>query len=118
MKSTFPKAKPKIMLYRDYSKFVQDDFRTDLRQKLRSLIIKDYNSFEKMFLDVLNIHAPVKKKTIRANQKPYITKQLRKAIMRRSYLESKVFRNRSAENYRALKKQKNYCNRLYKRERK
>ena len=37
--------------------------------------------------------------------------------MRRSALENKFYKNRSAENKKAYKKQKNYCNRLYKRER-
>ena len=66
---------------------------------------------------VLNIHAPVKKKISRANHKPYVSKQLRKAIMKRSNLENKFYKNRSAENRIAYKKQKKYCNRLNKRER-
>ena len=37
--------------------------------------------------------------------------------MKRSNLENKFYKNRSEPNRRALKKQKNYCNRLYKRER-
>ena len=38
--------------------------------------------------NVLNIHAPLKKKVIRANHVPYMTKSLRKAIMKRSQPES------------------------------
>ena len=76
-----------------------------------------YNSFDDAFLSVFNNYAPYKKKVIRANHKPYVTKQLRKGIMRRSYLKNKFHKTRSAENGRAYKKQKNYCNRLYKRER-
>ena len=66
---------------------------------------------------MLGKHAPIKQKFVRANQKPYMTKQLRKAIMRRSQLESKFYKNPSVENRKLYKKQKNYCNRLYKRER-
>ena len=117
LKTTFPKSKPKVLLYRDYSKFENENFRKDLKAKLQNPIVKDYESFEKAYLNVLNTHAPFKKKMIRANNKPYVTKQLRKAIMRRSYLENKFYKNRSAENSQAYKKQKNYCNRLYKRER-
>ena len=37
--------------------------------------------------------------------------------MKRSNLENKFYKNRSSENSKVLKKHKNYCNRLYKRER-
>ena len=43
---------------------------------------------------------------------------LRKAIMHRSYLENKYYKYRTPVHWQANKKQKNYCNRLYKRERK
>ena len=53
--------------------------------------------FEKIFLEVLDKHAPVKKKYIRTNHAPYMTKVLRKAIMRRSQLENKYQKYRSDE---------------------
>ena len=43
---------------------------------------------------------------------------MRKAIMRRSYLENIYFKKRTDKSVRAYKKQKNYCSRLYKKERK
>ena len=43
---------------------------------------------------------------------------MRQAIMRRSQLQNKVFKYGSAVDIYALKKHKNYCNRLAKRERK
>ena len=46
-----------------------------------------------------------------------MTKTLRKAITKRSSLENKYYKCNSETNRRALKKQKNYCNRFYKRER-
>ena len=39
------------------------------------------------FLENLNVHAPVKKKSLRANHAPYMTKALRKNIMKRSELK-------------------------------
>ena len=65
-------------------------------------------------MTVLNRHAPLKKKILRANHSSYMSKTLRKAIMGRSYLEKKYFQKKN----RAYKKQKNYCSRLYKKERK
>ena len=60
----------------------------------------------------------MKKKLLRANQAPYVTKTLRKAIMRRSNLQTKYFKTRTPESLKKYRKQKNYCSRLYKKERK
>ena len=60
----------------------------------------------------------MKTKTVRANQAPYITKSLRKAIMTRSALKSRLYRNFTSYNNMMYRKQKNYCSRLYKKERK
>ena len=106
LKTTFPKAKPKVVLYRDYSKFVENHFRIDLKEKLREIREINYSSFENIFLSVLNKHTPYKKKVVRANQKPYLTKQLRKAIMNRSSLEHKFYKCQTTENHQAYKKQK------------
>ena len=58
-----------------------------------------------------------RKQVIRANHVPYMTKPLRKAIMKRSQLENKYLKNSSNENKIRYKKQKNFCCRLYKKER-
>ena len=72
----------------------------------------------KFFINVLNKHAPLKKKFLRANHAPYMTKTLRKAIMSRSQLQTKYFKNKSQIDYLAFKKQRNFCSKLYKKERK
>ena len=59
----------------------------------------------------------MKKKVLRANDKPYMTRVLRKAIMRRSELKRKYLKNKSDESLKAFKKQKNYTNKLAKKER-
>ena len=58
-----------------------------------------------------------KQRTLRANDKPYVTKEMRKAIMHRSLLQNRKFMYGTEESKAAFKRQKNYCNRLYKRER-
>ena len=59
-----------------------------------------------------------KKRIVRANEVPYITKTLRKAISNRSRLEHQYYKRKSKESLTAYKKQKNFCSRLYKKERK
>ena len=78
----------------------------------------NYTNFEQIFLDVLDKHAPRKKKVLRANDKPFMTKELRKAIMRRSALKNKYIKNKSVEAEKAFRKQKNYTNKLLKKEKK
>ena len=78
----------------------------------------DYGDFERKFLEILNIYAPTKKKVVRANDKPYMTKALRKAIMLRSSLKNKYMKYKTLDSQRAYKKQKNYTNRLLNKEKK
>ena len=47
-----------------------------------------------------------------------MTKNLRKAIMKRSQLKTKYFKTNTAESLRLYKKQNNFCSKLYKKERK
>ena len=55
---------------------------------------------------------------LRANHVPYMTKALRKAIMKRSEPENKHVKINTNENLKSYKKQRNFCNKLYKKERK
>ena len=89
----------------------------NLKNKFSENDTIDYEVFENIFLRVLNTHAPLKKKIVRANHMPYMTKTLRKAIMRRSALENKYCKSKSLKDKEVYKKQRHFCNRLYKRER-
>ena len=53
----------------------------------------------------------------RANHVPYMTKALRKAIMKWSELKSKYVKNKASENLKSYRKQRNFCSKLYKKER-
>ena len=65
------------------------------------------------FLDackkLLDYHASPKKKCIRENQAPFMTKELNKEIMTRSRLRKKFLRSRSKENKKAYNEQRNRC---------
>ena len=76
MKTTFSKAKPNIVQYRDQKNFVEKDFRIELREKLQNEVVTTYAQFDEIFLKVLNKHAPPKKKVFRANHKPYMKKNV------------------------------------------
>ena len=88
MKMKFLKNAPKVIHYRQYKKIDKKKSREELKQELNRSI-NCYGSFKSIFLEVLNKHVPLKKKHIRANHVPYMTKALMKAKMRWSQLKSK-----------------------------
>ena len=49
------------------------------------------------------MHAPIKSKLLRANHVPYMTKTLRKAIMKKSELEKIYVENKTNENLNLIK---------------
>ena len=110
---SFAKNKPIERTYREMKHFDREEFRSELASEL-SKIGSYYNSFDDTFNTVLDKHAPIKTKLLRANHKPYVTKAMRKAIMKRSELATKYRRAPTDENLRAWKKHKNYCSNLYK----
>ena len=69
----------------------------------------DYDNFIKTFVTVLDKHAPIKKKYLRANHANFVTKQLRKAIMKRSKLRKDFLKDRNDASERAYRKQLNLC---------
>ena len=118
LKTTFPKAEPRIITYRDYSSNFGQDLEIDLKRNLEVIEKGKYNPFEDVVKNTLQTYYPEKRRTVRANHKPYVTKEMRNSMMRRSQLQNKVFKYGGQTYAAELKKQKNYCNRLYKRERK
>ena len=113
-KTNFCRSKPKEVLYRNFKNFEEESFNQELKNNLINNSTESYEFFEKGFLDALNKHAPLKKKSVRANHAPDVTKTLRKAIMRRSNLQTIYFKKRTPESLKKYKKQKNCCRKLYK----
>ena len=75
MKMSFKKHSPIERHYRDYKYFDRAKFKNNLNEKL-SEVISNYESFEITFIEVLNKHAPLRKKVLSANHASYITKNL------------------------------------------
>ena len=115
LKSTFSKVRPTQIVYRKFKNIDFNSFKNVIRAKMQS--IDKYETFENEFLKVSNKHAPLKKKFVRANRVPYTTKNLRKAIMKRSQLENKYISNSIFQNMNKYKKHKRFCSKLYKKER-
>ena len=70
--------------------FDKNSVSNDLKSKFGSIKILDYSSFEDIFMKILNTHAPVKTKIIRANNHKLMAKDLWKAKMTRSRLKMSI----------------------------
>ena len=100
LKGGHVKRGPKIISYRDYSQFSTVDFRNHLMHMLSSELggNEDYGAFKAVVMAVLNEHAPVEKKYIRANGGPFMTKALPKENMHRTRLRNKCKNDSTEEN--------------------
>ena len=106
LKTSIPKDNPRQINYKDYKKFDSLKFNKELKNVLTIENIDDCTKFDEKNLEVLDKHAPLKRKLLRANHASYPSKASLKAIMRRSYLEKVYFKNRTENSLRAFEKQK------------
>ena len=87
-------SNPKVKFYRDFKSFNLESFNNDLDGLLKAENNMNYLTFQNIFLQVLNTHAPVKQKVQRFNNNRFMTKQLCKAIMRHSRLKNIYKKNK------------------------
>ena len=71
---------------------------------------KPYDDFSNLFKTITDKHDLIKQKKVRGNNAPFMTKELRKAIIDRSRLRNKYLKYPSRENFVNMKKMKNKCN--------
>ena len=76
LKTTFSKNKPKQLFYRDYKKINFSAFDDELKTIFSRNTVGSCYQFDQMFLNVLDKHAPIKGKLLRANHSSYISKRL------------------------------------------
>ena len=111
LKGSFHKRGPRIITYRDNSKFDNHSFREKVGEELNTnpLMKEDFNTFDSTVKSILDKQAPLKKTYLRANDGPFMTKELRKANMKRTRLKNNFNKTRTNENWAAYKKQRNLC---------
>ena len=120
LKTSLPKQTPNIIRYRDYKHFSLIQFRNELFANLNNMNEKDtnYERFESIFVELINQHAPMKIKYVRANNAPFMNKLLSKAVMTRTRLRNRFLKHPSEINRKNYKKYRNFCVRLFKKEKK
>ena len=90
----------------------------DLDKNLKSNNTVNFSDFQNTFTTVLHKHAPIKKKILRFNNNPFMSKALRKAIMHRSKLKNIYNKKMDRVNWENYKKQRNFCVTLLRRTKK
>ena len=109
LKSQLLKGNTKTKLYRDYSSFNLDIFNEDFENSFKNNFITEYSNFQNVFLEILHKHAPIKKKILRFNDDPFMTKSLRKAITHRSKFKNIYNKTKTNEDWDNYKKQRHFC---------
>ena len=109
-KTSFHKREPKIIKYRDFKNFDNNKFRSEILKC--NFDFTDLRTFKETVFNMFNKYAPIKKKYVRANEAPFMTKELHKAIMKRSRLRNKFLKDRTENNQKNFKLQRNFCKKL------
>ena len=97
--------------------FDQVEFLKDLEKTPFDILLKEDNPYDILtenFKNLVDKHAPLKKKIVRGNQAPFMNKDLSKAIMTRSKLRNRYNNWKSRENYLAHQNAKRKCKSLTK----
>ena len=112
-KSHYTRLKPKIIYYRNYKNFNEELFLKDLENSNLSANSdnphENYTNLSQTFSKVVQKHTPLKKKIIRRNHAPFINREFRKEIYKRSRLRNKFWKDPSKENELLFKTQRNKC---------
>ena len=111
LKTTYIKLPPKKVIYRNYKNWSHLQFEDEMRRKLTLSHPSVYRNFESIFVNALEKNAPTKTRIVRVNNKPHGTKELRRAMSRRSRLKNITKSNRE-EDIRKYKDQRNLVVRL------
>ena len=95
LKIYFEKKGPSVIQY-DYKNFSNDKFRNNVVNELIKSKIETWrlDIFVNTVLKLYSKNAPVKKCYIKANEDPFMSKVLKKAIMKRSQLKTSFWKKK------------------------
>ncbi len=108
-----PPQKPVKIQYRSYKNFNEKEFKIDVGNipfqvsEIFEDIHDQYWFSSQLLTDVINEHAPLKSRTIKTQQIPYMHSDLRREMYRRNMLKNESFKFRTQENREKYRKQRN-----------
>ena len=110
LKMCFRKKLPKIIAYRDYKESDNAKFRDDVDNFVFDQLGE--SSFKKTIFNIFDKHAPIKQKYLRANEAPFMTKELHREIIKRSRLRNNFLRTKSQKDRLKCNKKQHFCKKL------
>ena len=122
MKVFYKKQKPNIVTYWNYKHFSNEAFMLDVKNSIIQMTSEnndlECDRFKTALDEAIQRRAPIKKRFVRANQVPFINKNINKEIMKRSRLRNKFLNTKSDIDRKAYNKQRNLCASLIRSEKK
>ena len=116
---SIPKGKPKIIETRQFKHFNEVRFQDDLKQALDThfhYLYTDPNlawqNWKEVFLNISEKHAPIRRKKVKSEYKPWLTNEIKELCYRRDYLKKKAINLNSPYYHEAYKTCKNKVTRL------
>ena len=114
LKIYFQKREAKVINYRDYRNFSNEEFRQKVLKGILEATqiggIVSYKPFLSICHRALDSRARKKQQYVRSNHSPFINKTILRAIMDRSRLRNKFLKTRpNEENKKAYNTQRKYC---------
>lgn len=114
------KEQSEILEFRDFKNFNEESFRLDLAS-LSNLSLDHYNDpnrswlmWKHKFLEIVNKHAPLKKRKIKKKRTPWITSDLIAMKRQKNFLKRKAINSKCPNDWTAYKITRNNYNRLIK----
>ena len=105
------KTRPKIIKYRDYKNFdlkYREDAKFGSEILKRNFNYTNRRTFKETVFNIFNKYAPIKRKYVRANEALFMTKESHKTITKRSRLRNKFLKDRTENNQKNFKHQRNF----------
>ena len=108
-KPTFEKLPPIQITYRNFKDFDETLFIEEIKYLLGNCLYPyDFSTFYNIVVSTINKFAPYKTIFVRGNNKPFISKKLKKEIRKRSRLKNKANKTSLQFDIENYKKQRNY----------
>ena len=113
MKVFYKKQRPKIIRYWNFRNFDNELFINEVKNSIEQEYCQnqslEFGSFKKKVDNILQKHASLKKRYVRANQAFFIDKNINKHIMKRSSPRSKFLNTKHDIDRKAYNRQWNLC---------
>ena len=96
LKSYLEKKQPKIISYRDFGKFSNNDLKTQILRDFSTLHLSSDSPFLDLYVDIcakaIDMYVPKKKKHLGANSSPFMNKSISKAVTDCTRLRNKFLK--------------------------